>query len=158
MPWLLPHLAADTVLADQAYDADARVLDVLRAAGKTAAIPPKCNRKEQRPYDRELYKARHLIENFFSKPKQFRAITTRHDKAARNFLAAIYLASTIWLNREHALSYRQLSPGRYTEITITITITITIMIVIVIVISVVQGLVTAALMRPKPRCGDPTVL
>lgn len=52
---LLPHLAADTVLTDRAYDADAWVLDVLRAAGKTAAIPPMRNRKEQRPYDRELY-------------------------------------------------------------------------------------------------------
>ncbi len=96
---LLPPLAADTVLADRAYDADARVLDVLQATGKTAVIPPKRHRKEQRPYDRELYKARHLIENFFAKLKQFRAIATRYDKTARNFLAAIYLASTtIWLN------------------------------------------------------------
>ena len=96
---LLPQLAADTVLADRAYDADARVLDVLQTAGKTAVIPPKRHRKEQRPYDRELYKTRHLIENFFSKLKQFRAIATRYDKTARNFLAAIYLVSTtIWLN------------------------------------------------------------
>ena len=49
--------------------------------------------------DKELYKARHLIENFFCKLKQFRAIATRYDKRARNFLAAIYLASiAIWLN------------------------------------------------------------
>ena len=61
-------------------------------------IPPKRNRKEQRSYDKELYKARHLIENFFCKLKQFRAIATRYDKTARNFLAAIYLAATtIWL-------------------------------------------------------------
>ncbi|HSH80492.1 MAG TPA: transposase, partial [Herpetosiphonaceae bacterium] len=36
----------------------------------------------------------HLIENFFCKLKQFRAIATRYDKTARNFLAAIYLAAT----------------------------------------------------------------
>jgi transposase len=47
----------------------------------------------------ELYKARHLIENFFAKLKQFRAIATRYDKRAINFLAGIYLtAIIIWLN------------------------------------------------------------
>jgi transposase len=49
--------------------------------------------------DRHLYQARHLIENFFSKLKQYRAIATRYDKTARNFLGAIYLAAAvIWLN------------------------------------------------------------
>ncbi len=65
----------------------------------TAVIPPKANRRTPRAFDRHLYKARHLIENFFAKLKQFRAIATRYDKTARNFLAAIYLtASAIWLN------------------------------------------------------------
>lgn len=96
---LLPQMAADTVLADKAFDADERVIELLAAAGKTAVIPPKSNRKNPRIYDKELYKARHLIENFFCKLKQFRAIATRYDKTARNFLAAIYLAaSSIWLN------------------------------------------------------------
>jgi len=61
-------------------------------------IPPKSNRKAPRPLDCELYKARHLIENFFARLKQFRAIATRYDKIARNFLAAIHLASLSWLN------------------------------------------------------------
>ena len=50
------------LLADKAYDADERVIDLLQAAGKTAVIPPKANRKVHRDYDRETYKARHLIE------------------------------------------------------------------------------------------------
>ncbi len=96
---LLPTVEANIVLADKAYDADERVIDSLRAAGKEPVIPSKRNRKEPRPYDRELYKARHLIENFFCKLKQLRAIATRYDKTARNFLAAIYLASVlVWLN------------------------------------------------------------
>jgi len=33
-----------------------------------------------RDYDRELFKARHLIEDFFAKLEQFRAIATRYDK------------------------------------------------------------------------------
>ena len=74
------------------------MLKPLGQAGKTAVIPPKGNRKEPRPYDKELYKARHLIENFFAKLKQFRAIATRYDKTARNFLAAIHLAAAyVWL-------------------------------------------------------------
>lgn len=96
---LLPAVAADTVIADKAFDAEERVIEPLRQAGKTPLIPSKRNRKNPRDYDRDLYKARHLIENFFCRLKQFRAIATRYDKTARNFLAAIHLAaSLIWLN------------------------------------------------------------
>jgi transposase len=96
---LLPQMQANTLLADKAFDADQRVIEPLRAAGKTAVIPPRSNRKSQRTYDKAAYKARHLIENFYCKLKQFRAIATRYDKTARNFLAAIHLAAAvIWLN------------------------------------------------------------
>jgi transposase len=94
---LLPQMQADTLLADKAFDADERVIEPLLAAGKTPVIPPKSNRKIQRTFDKEMYKARHLIENFFCKLKQFRAIATRYDKTARNFLAGIQLAAAIIL-------------------------------------------------------------
>jgi transposase len=95
----LPQMQAQTLLADKAFDADERVIEPLLAKGKTAVIPPKSNRKNPRPFDKELYKARHLIENFYCKLKQYRAIATRYDKTARNFLAGIHLAATaIWLN------------------------------------------------------------
>lgn len=46
-----------------------------------------------------LYKERNLVERFFNKLKQFRAIATRYDKLARNFLSGVYLAAaTILLN------------------------------------------------------------
>ena len=74
------------------------MLEPLAAAGKTAIIPPRQRRRQMRDYDRHLYKARHLIENFFAKLKQFRGIATRYDKTARNFLAAIHLAAAyVWL-------------------------------------------------------------
>jgi transposase len=96
---LILELEADALLADRAYDADERVLQVLEEQGKTAVIPPKRNRTVQRDYDKDLYQARHLIENFFAKLKQYRAIATRYDKRASNFLGAIYLAaSIIWLH------------------------------------------------------------
>src|SRR3954467_8410027 len=95
---LLPAITADTVIADKGYDADARFIEPLEQAGKTAVVPPKRHHKNPRKYDKHLYKARHLIENFFCKLKQFRAIATRYDKTARNFLAALQLASSvIWL-------------------------------------------------------------
>lgn len=96
---LLPEMRADLLIADKAFDADERVFDTLAAASKTAVIPPKANRRQPRTFDRDLYKVRHLIENFFAKLKQYRAIATRYDKTARSFLAAVHLASAIiWLN------------------------------------------------------------
>lgn len=90
---------ADTVLADKAYDADERMRDKLNKKGCTAVIPPRSNRNNPAKYDKDIYKDRHLIENFFAKLKQYRAIATRYDKTARNFLGAIYLvAILIWLN------------------------------------------------------------
>ena len=92
-------MKAGLLIADKAFDADARVLAPLAAAGKIAVIPPKANRRLPRDFDRDTYKARHLIENFFAKIKQFRAIATRYEKTAQNFLAAVHLvAAVIWLN------------------------------------------------------------
>src|SRR3954469_21214699 len=96
---LLPGLEADALIADKAFDAEERVLEPLAEAGKAAVIPPRKTRKTPRAFDKDLYKARHLIENFFAKLKQFRAIATRYDKTARCFLAGIHLvAALIWLN------------------------------------------------------------
>jgi transposase len=96
---LLPQMAADQLIADKAFDADARVREPLARAGKSAVIPPRPNRLAPADFDHDLYKERHLVENFFCKLKQFRAIATRYDKTARNFLAAIHLVTAIiWLN------------------------------------------------------------
>ena len=92
-------MQATTLIADKAFDADQRVLNLLAAAGKTAVIPPRSSRKTARSFDEHLFKARHLIENFFARLKQYRAIATRYDKTARNFLAAVHLAAAVtWLN------------------------------------------------------------
>lgn len=96
---MLENLEADALLADKAYDADERVLLKLEAKNCHAIIPPKSYRKIPREYDKILYQARHLIENLFAKLKQYRAIATRYDKKARNFLGGIYLAAImVWLN------------------------------------------------------------
>ena len=92
-------IQAATLIADKAFDAEERVIQPLLATGKTAVIPPRKGRKSPRAYDCELYKAGHLIENFFARLKQFRTIATRYDKTAQNVLGAIHLAaSLVWLN------------------------------------------------------------
>ena len=88
---------ADTVIADKAYDAEARMRNKIKDKNCTPVIPSKKNRKFPVEYDIELYKYRHLIENFFAKLKQYRGIATRYDKLAQNFLGAIYLASSVIL-------------------------------------------------------------
>ena len=94
-PAIIDNIQA--LLADKSYDAQERVLAVLEHAGVEIVIPPKSNRISPRAYDKELYKARHLIENFFAKLKQYRAIATRYDKRAVSFLGAIHLAASVIL-------------------------------------------------------------
>src|SRR3954471_12370722 len=59
---------------DRRQDADDRVVQPLKQAGIEAVIPPRSKRRTARKYDRELYKARHLIENFFCTLKHFAAL------------------------------------------------------------------------------------
>jgi transposase len=94
------HPGRDRHRRHKAYDANERLIEPLRKLGKGIVIPQRgADRKEPREYDSHLYKARHLIENFFAKLKQYRCIATRYDKTARNFLGAIYwVASVIWLD------------------------------------------------------------
>ncbi len=96
---LLPNVEAEAFLADKAYDAQERVIERLQKKGCQVVIPSRARRKQTRDYDPHLYKARHLIENFFARLKQYRGIATRYDKRAINFLGSIYLAaSVVWLN------------------------------------------------------------
>ena len=95
---LLPESQGETIIADRAYDAQERVITPLENANKGIVIPSSRSRKQVRDYDRHIYQARHLIENFFARLKQYRAIATRYDKTACNFLGAIHLAAAvIWL-------------------------------------------------------------
>ncbi|MGH8717110.1 MAG: transposase, partial [Burkholderiales bacterium] len=46
------------------------------------------------------YRLRNIIERSFCRIKDFRAIATRYDKLARNFLAAVCLVTALrfWIN------------------------------------------------------------
>src|SRR5262245_44926341 len=95
---LIENVDPNALIGDKAYDADSFV-DTLTQREITPIIPPKDNRKSPRECDFALYCERNLIERFFNQLKHFRAIATRYDKLARNFLAGIQLAAvTILLN------------------------------------------------------------
>lgn len=87
---LLPGLleTAGAVIADKAYDVKERVVDLLEKAGVEIVIPSKSNAVSPRDHDRHLYKRRHLIENFFCRLKQYRALATRYSTRRPPFSAA----------------------------------------------------------------------
>ena len=92
---LLKDTLDASVIADKSYDAQVRVIELLYQASKAIVIPLKTWRWHQRSYDLHLYKMRHLIKNFFARLMQYRAIATRLDKMARNFLGTIRLAASV---------------------------------------------------------------
>ena len=87
---LIAGFTSEKLLADKGYDADA-ILEQAQRQGMSPVIPPKSNRTKQRDYGKELYKARHLIENAFLHLKRWRGIATRYAKNTASFLAAIHI-------------------------------------------------------------------
>jgi transposase len=93
---LIDRAEPQALIGDKAYDADP-LIDTLSRRDITPVIPPKANRKIPRDCDFALYRERNLVERFFNKLKHFRAIATRYDKLARNFLAGVQFACAIIL-------------------------------------------------------------
>ena len=94
---LLALVEPQALLADKGYDAD-RFVESLTARAITVVIPPKSNRKVKRDCDFALYCERNIVERFFNTIKHFRAIATRYEKTAQNFLAGLHLACALaWL-------------------------------------------------------------
>lgn len=91
---LIGGINFDALLADKAFDAN-WLLKELDDRGATAVIPPKANRLVQRAFDKAMYAWRHLVENYFSKIKEFRAIATRYDKTDTSYAANWNLAAAI---------------------------------------------------------------
>ena len=82
------------MLADRGYDAD-WFREALRDKGIEPCIPPKKNRKIQTPYDKDLYKKRHKVENMFGRLKDWRRIATRYDRCAHTFFSSICIAAFV---------------------------------------------------------------
>ncbi|WHZ28846.1 MAG: Mobile element protein [Nitrospira sp.] len=94
---LIEGIDADQLIADRGYDTDA-IIEQAAAQGTGIVIPPKKNRIVQRPYDEDLYKLRHLVENAFLHLKRWRGIATRYAKNSTSFLAAVQIRClALWL-------------------------------------------------------------
>ena len=93
-PALIAGQTFDYVVADTAYDSDPLRAEIL-AQGGIAVIRPRRNRLEERPYDKDMYKLRNVIERFFQRLKQFRRVATRYDKYAVRYLGFVYFAAIL---------------------------------------------------------------
>jgi transposase len=95
---LIDHSQGRAFIGDTGYDAD-RIVAAVRNKGMKDVICMNPMRKNRRRLDRRLYRRRYLVEVFFHDLKRFRAIATRYEKTARNYLALIHLACvSLWLN------------------------------------------------------------
>lgn len=94
VPELIEGLPADHLLADRAFDAD-WLRTALDEQQITPVIPPKSNRRFPATFDKDTYKWRHLIENYFGKLKENRGIATRSCKTDQSFIAFISLPATV---------------------------------------------------------------
>jgi len=96
--------AGEILLADAAYDSDA-LRQAMDARGAWACIKAMPRRKDPPAFSPFLYRYRNLVERFFNRLKHFRAIATRYEKHAENYLALVKLAAIrIWLRGYESVS------------------------------------------------------
>lgn len=91
---LIKNIEFGAMLGDKAFDADWIIAD-LNQRGAKVVISQHPRRAKPLKIDLEIYKWRHLIENFFCKIKEFKRIAMRSDKTDESFSAMIYLAAAV---------------------------------------------------------------
>ena len=91
---LIEGVAFDALIADKAFDANWSIAD-LNQRGAKIVISQHPRRAAPLQIDTEMYKWRHLIENFFCKLKEFKRIAMRADKTDQSFAANIHLAVAV---------------------------------------------------------------
>jgi transposase len=94
VPPMIEGFSFEALIADKAFDSNAIIAD-LDARGAKVVISQHPRRSQPRAIDEEIYKWRHLIENYFCKLKEFKRIAMRADKTDESFSAIIYLAAAI---------------------------------------------------------------
>jgi transposase len=94
VPPLIDGLAFQALIADKAFDSNAIIAD-LDERGAKVVISQHPRRAKPLAIDKEMYKWRHLIENFFCKLKEFKRIAMRADKTDLSFQAMINLTAAV---------------------------------------------------------------
>jgi len=88
---LIDGIEFGALIADKAFDSN----DIIADLDAKVVISQHPRRAIPRHIDTEMYKWRHLIENFFCKLKEFKCIALRADKTDQSFEAMIYLAAAV---------------------------------------------------------------
>lgn len=91
---LIDGLAFEGLIADKAFDAN-WIIAELDQRGAKVVISQHPRRSRPLAIDREVYKWRHLVENFFCKLKEFKRIAMRSDKTDQSFEAMIHLVAAV---------------------------------------------------------------
>lgn len=91
---LIEGVEFGALLADKAFDSN-DIIAELNERGAKIVISQHPRRAMPIPLDAEMYKWRHLIENFFCKLKKFKRIAMRACKTDQSFEAMIHLAAAI---------------------------------------------------------------
>jgi len=91
---LIEDIKLGGLIADKAFDSNWITQD-LSERGAQIVISQCPQRCQSLDIDAEIYKWRHLIENFFSKLKEFKRIAMRSDKTDESFEAMIYACAAL---------------------------------------------------------------
>ena len=91
---LIEGISFGAMLADKAFDAN-WIIQEMNERGAQIVISQRPQRRQPLDIDEEIYKWRHLIENFFGKLKEFKGIAMRSEKTDRNFKSMIYACAAI---------------------------------------------------------------
>jgi transposase len=92
-----PRVRPCRIVGDKGYTGR-RHRALCRRRGIRYTIAKLSNERRSGPFDRDIYRRRHLVENLFARFKQFRALATRYDKRADSFRAAwVIVATILWL-------------------------------------------------------------
>jgi len=91
---LIEGATFEAFIADKAFDSNA-LIAALDERGARIVISQHLRRRRPLTIDREMYKWRHLIENFSFKLKEFKRIAMRAEKTDRSFSAMIDLAAAV---------------------------------------------------------------
>ena len=87
-------LKGKKILADKAFGSE-EIREYISQENAAACIPDKSNAVHIHDFDKELYKARNIVERFFQRIKTFRHISTCYDKLSDCFLNFVFLASVM---------------------------------------------------------------
>ena len=91
---LIEGIEFGALIADKAFDSN-DIIANLNTRGAMVVISQHPRRIKPLQIDIEMYKWRHLIENFFGKLKEFKRIAMRADKTDHNFQAMVYLGAAV---------------------------------------------------------------